>query len=147
MCGSYMNKELMAKFNKISKTEERFHIHIYFDPGTPSEKAAQKLIEELKAYHSDKIETTGRVGTVGPHTKPNLEADTAVLNRWDLTWILQTIELAAKRDGLSVLVHQDTNSFLKDHTEGALWFGKEVPFNPAFVARFTPPKNDGPKAA
>lgn len=134
MCGIYIN--LSAEFQKaLERKENLFHIHIYFDPGTESEKAARGLSERIQKkltslVQENEIKRIGDVGVVGPHTKPNIEIDITALG---LSRIMNLLSLSGLGNQFSVLVHTETGNDLKDHNEGAVWFGKPVPFNQSFM--------------
>jgi DOPA 4,5-dioxygenase len=105
-----------------------YHFHIYFD-----EKTKNKAIELRNAFiafkeltHLDDINLfVGLVHEqpIGPHTKPMfLIACSSLLN-----FVLSN--LIIHRDGLSILVHPNTDSEALDHTERAIWLGDKVPLD------------------
>lgn len=150
MCGGYIDRELLKKFNEIAAKKEvsGFHIHIYFDAGTESEKEAIHLAQNLasgKLFENIITDGPDRVGLVGPHSKPNIELDIDAGDPQLLSRFLQRIAMY-NWAGLSVLIHPRTGDEVKDHLESAVWMNEPVPFNQAFFDRLIAHNNRNNKA-
>jgi DOPA 4,5-dioxygenase len=95
-----------------------FHAHIYFDPETLP--AAERLQEALVRRFDVKL---GGLHTApaGPHTKGNFEVRLAPDQFASVvTWLM------INREGLSVLVHPNTDDPIADHDTNPLWMGERV---------------------
>ena len=105
-----------------------FHAHVYFD--RPTRKVARRVRDGLVARFA--VDCRWRDEPIGPHTKPNFRVRFARDHFGRIVpWLMR------HRESLSVLVHPYSEDHLADHTEHALWLGKRVPLNVAFLRRRT----------
>jgi aromatic ring-cleaving dioxygenase len=109
-------QELQA--NRQSINIESFHVHVYFDPETRivAERIRQELAEEFH-LQPGRLHT----GPVGPHTKAMFGV---TIVPEDITKVVAW--LRQNHAGLSVLVHPESGDVLGDHTERALWLGRQL---------------------
>lgn len=101
---------------------ESWHVHVYFD-----ESNTQKAV--WLAHDIKQLDLSVNIGELhyeplGPHTRPQfcvtvLNDTFGKLVRW----------LALNHNGLSVLIHPNTEHELADHTERAIWLGTPVPLD------------------
>lgn len=102
-----------------------YHAHVYFElsqtPTAEAVLAKARLKPELMRVY-------GLVNRkVGPHAKPMFEIHFHEQNKKSvLEWLDQN------RQGLSVLVHQDSGDDIKDHTDHVLWLGEKLPIDFGF---------------
>tara|TARA_B100000530_G_scaffold32022_1_gene18990 strand:- start:84 stop:431 length:348 start_codon:yes stop_codon:yes gene_type:complete len=96
-----------------------YHAHIYFD-----DFITRRLARELRSNLNNNfnIKLGGwKNNPVGPHTKPmymivfgsNLFSNL-------VPWLM------LNRNGLSILIHPQTNDEMLDHTEHCIWMGKAL---------------------
>ena len=105
-----------------------FHAHVYFDPAT--RQAARRVRDGLvKRFAED---CRWRDEPIGPHTRPNFRVR---FSRGHFGRIVPWLML--HRERLSILVHPYSEDHLADHTARALWLGKRLPLNLAFLRRRT----------
>lgn len=99
-----------------------YHIHVYFEAGTPSSEAAAQLREQIKKTFDQSVEI-GRwhEQPVGPHPVGSYQVKFQPEN---FQKIVQWLSLNTA--GLSILIHPQTGDELKDHTERALWLGQQL---------------------
>ncbi len=98
-----------------------YHAHIYYDPKTTRDRAAQLRERVAKEFPQA---TVGRWHDelVGPHLRPMYQvAFPSEMLADFLPWLM------LNRDGLAVLVHPETGNALRDHTEHAAWLGEKLP--------------------
>ncbi|MCM2350504.1 MAG: DOPA 4,5-dioxygenase family protein [Bacteriovoracaceae bacterium] len=98
-----------------------FDAHIYFDED--STEYAADLRSNAIAHFSGKNVFIGELipVLVGPHPKPMFEINfPAELFSEVVLWLLE------EHDDLSVLVHKLSGDDLKDHTDMAMWMGKQL---------------------
>lgn len=104
-----------------------YHAHIYYDgpEGRAQAEALRRQIGErflvrIGAWHDR---------PVGPHPAPMFQVafDTAVFEDF-VPWLM------LNRQGLSVLVHPNTDRERDDHLIHALWLGAPLPLDPAMLA-------------
>lgn len=95
-----------------------YHAHIYWN----------SLEEKTLAYHlrAPLIKMGCLVGImhenpIGPHTLPQYQARFSESLKQKVQILIQ---LRAKI--LSVLIHESTEDDVRDHTEGAVWFGPQL---------------------
>ena len=124
-------------FNDNAKPDDSvqgYHVHIYFERGTPSEKLAELLAKRTEAKSGGKINEIIRYNKlVGPHTKPNIALH---IKPEGFAEIVSTLQLDSK--GLSILIHPETGDDEKDHAERPMWIGKSVDLNMAFFTKLKP---------
>ncbi len=97
-----------------------WHAHVYYDPASSKDRAAmlreaigERFAVQLGRWHD---------GPVGPHPQAMYQVVFApdvfpVLVPW----------LALNRQGLTVLVHPNTDRPRDDHLLHALWLGEDLP--------------------
>lgn len=94
---------------------QAYHAHIYFDAETVG--YVEQLAEDIARLFSLKV---GRIHQrlVGPHTRWSVQIlfSTKDFDRF-IPW------LDEHRQGLSVLVHAQSEDAIRDHTEHAYWLG------------------------
>ncbi|HHF2907466.1 DOPA 4,5-dioxygenase family protein [Vibrio alginolyticus] len=96
-----------------------YHAHVYF-PLREQDKA-QALNEIIRQERQDVLRVFPLVGRlVGPHKMPMFEIHLESLSEDFLAW-LDTI-----RGDFSVLIHPVSEEELLDHTERAIWLGREI---------------------
>jgi len=109
----------MATFNPDEIAD--FHAHIYYDPATSRERAAQLRARVAAQFPQARI---GRWHDelVGPHSQSMFQIAFAreMLDRF-VPWLM------LNRDGLTVLLHPQTGDGRADHTAHAVWFGAVLP--------------------
>jgi len=102
---------------------QKYHAHIYFESSQQSTAEALYL-----AIHTLVLPRT-RLGQfhlrlVGPHSLPMFTVMFEASEKKEFTEFL-----VRNRDGLSILIHEDTGDDYHDHTHGAEWLGKILPIN------------------
>jgi len=103
-----------------------FHAHVYFDPAT--RKVAKGVRDGLVARFA--ADCRWRERPIGPHTKPNFRVRMSPSQCGRIVaWLM------LHRAGLSVLVHPYTEDRVADHSDRAVWLGKRVAINFAFLKR------------
>ncbi|HXH30623.1 MAG TPA: DOPA 4,5-dioxygenase family protein [Bacteriovoracaceae bacterium] len=100
-----------------------YHAHIYFE--LPQLELARTLYEKARSCQGT-IFTVWRFfeKKVGPHHLPMFEIH---FSHQDKTQVLQWID--DHRQGLSVLIHQDSGDDFKDHKTTVTWLGTELPIH------------------
>lgn len=102
-----------------------YHVHIYFDHGSSSEKDACILTEHAQAVSGELINEIIRYDElVGPHTKPNYALHIKKAGFAEIVGDLQLYN-----NGLSILIHPETGDDEVDHADRAMWIGKPVELN------------------
>lgn len=115
---------------------KKYHAHIYFAP--------DELLLIQKVHAAASLETgimrVFRIipNPVGPHATGMFEAHFPESLRTQVIDWFKT-----NRQGLSVLIHEDSGDDYKDHTENVLWLGEKLPLDFTF---FDLVKNDPSKA-
>lgn len=96
-----------------------YHIHVYF-PLQQQDKA-QALNEIIRQERQDVLRVFPLVcKLIGPHKMPMFELHVESISDEFIAW-LDTI-----RGGFSVLIHPVSENELRDHTERAIWLGREL---------------------
>lgn len=98
-----------------------FHAHIYFNP--ESRDAAAQIREALGAQFEVKL---GRWHDrpIGPHSKAMYQVAFSPDQFGQIVpWLM------LHRQGLEILVHPETGDDVVDHTDHALWLGKQLDLN------------------
>jgi aromatic ring-cleaving dioxygenase len=98
---------------------ESYHAHVYYTDSA-SRAAAASLREALKERFEVAM-GNWRDQPVGPHPEPMyqvsfLAAEFARIVQW----------LMLNHDGLSILIHPNTDDGYRDHAEHALWLGEQL---------------------
>jgi aromatic ring-cleaving dioxygenase len=98
-----------------------YHAHVYYGRGSTHARAAL-LRERIAATFPTATIGGWHDELVGPHTKSMYQiAFPAELLAWFLPWLM------LNRDGLTILLHPETEDPYADHAEHAVWFGAMLP--------------------
>ncbi len=96
-----------------------YHVHVYF-PLQQKEKA-QSLNDLIRQQRQDVTQVFPLVcRLVGPHKMPMFELHAQSVSDELIAW------LDSVRGEFSVLIHPVTEQELRDHTESAIWLGREL---------------------
>lgn len=96
-----------------------FHAHIYFP--LKNIKLAEQLKERIETERKDVLNVFSlHMGLVGPHKMPMFEIHFANDERNLIEWLDEA------RGEMPVLIHPVTGDDLVDHTEKAIWLGREL---------------------
>ena len=104
---------------------KKYHAHIYFD--LKDLDLAELLFQKVKA--KSEICRPWKIYNrpVGPHPKPMLELHFQSQTRDHVVaWLKENL------GSWSALVHEDSGDDYRDHTEGHLWLGPELPIDFGF---------------
>ena len=94
-----------------------FHAHVYFD--VASKPAASNLRDLLTQTFPTQVEVYRMIDQpIGPHPQAMFEAD---FHRPHFDEVVAF--LRANRGSLDILVHQNTQDEVWNHSDGALWLG------------------------
>lgn len=96
----------------------KYHAHVYFN--SDSRDIAVEVWRQLKEAGFDIWLGPLRDQKVGPHPMPMFEVNFDDKVKGIKQWLMD------HRQGLSVLIHEDTGNDILDHTTGACWLGEEV---------------------
>ena len=110
-----------------------FHAHIYYDPATTRHKAErlrQLIAERFLARNGNWHDVP-----VGPHPKAMFQVSFAK----ELFDAIVPF-LMLNRDGLTLLVHPNTDRPRDDHLRHALWMGEVLPLDAARLAETETPE-------
>ncbi|MFI5014889.1 MAG: DOPA 4,5-dioxygenase family protein [Hyphomicrobiales bacterium] len=110
-----------------------FHAHIYYDPGT-TRGAAQRLRERVAERFVVRNGSWHDV-PVGPHPAAMFQISFA-----KEVFPLIVPWLMLNREGLTILVHPNTDRPRDDHLEHALWMGAVLPLDASRL-----PETDAPE--
>ena len=99
-----------------------YHIHVYFDLNSSSAQKAKQVRESLPEKFGDKVVIgTWHEKTVGPHPKPMYQV------KFKPEYFKEIVQwMSLNATGLSILIHPETGDELSDHTDHALWLGKQM---------------------
>jgi aromatic ring-cleaving dioxygenase len=100
---------------------EDYHAHVYYDPASSRDRAAQLRERVAQAFPQA---TLGRWHDelVGPHLRSMYQiAFPRELLATFLPWLM------LNRDGLTILLHPGTDNPYADHTDHAAWLGGSLP--------------------
>ena len=111
---------LTEKFNRDNRPEAAvYHIHIYYEVGKDSEKAAKDLSKHLARIfpaHVEEVKEYDKPG--GPHAVSNVAVHFKAAGFGDIVSWLQF-----NAQDLSILVHPKAGNVVKDHIDYGLWLG------------------------
>jgi aromatic ring-cleaving dioxygenase len=100
---------------------KHYHAHIYYDPASTRERAA-RLRERVAAAFPDAILGRWHDAPVGPHPTSMYQiAFPRTMLASFLPWLM------LNRDGLTILLHPETDNARADHSAHAVWFGAVLP--------------------
>jgi aromatic ring-cleaving dioxygenase len=99
-----------------------FHIHLYFN--LDEEAKAQRVAGTIQAKFSSVELGRFHQGPVGPHPIGSVQI---LVRKEEFGEVLSLVAL--KHEGLTVFCHPNTGDDLLDHTEHAIWLGRQVPLN------------------
>jgi aromatic ring-cleaving dioxygenase len=104
---------------------KKYHAHIYF---APHEASTIQDVHGKARRESRLMQVFGIISVpVGPHSTGMFEAHFTDDNKNEvIQW------LKVHRQGLSVLIHEDTGDDYRDHTENVLWLGEKLPLDFGF---------------
>ena len=96
----------------------KYHAHVYW-----KNSQQRELAVVLRNGLSRLGCRLGRImdSNIGPHPLPMYQANYTDQNKLEVEKLLST-----QGKGLSILLHEDTDDDIKDHTEGARWLGKKL---------------------
>lgn len=104
---------------------KNYHAHVYFNPQDLS------LIKEVyeDAVKNNQMMKAFRIIShpVGPHPKGMFEIHFKESTKSEVIHWLQEY-----RQGLSVLIHEDSGDDHRDHTENVCWLGERLPLDFSF---------------
>jgi DOPA 4,5-dioxygenase len=103
------------------RTITHYHAHIYYDPAT-SRGAAERLRERVAAEFPQAKLGRWHDELVGPHPQ----------SMYQIAFASETLPgflpwLMLNRDGLTILLHPETDDNYTDHSAHAVWFGAVLP--------------------
>jgi len=106
----------------ITETIQDWHIHVYFEADT--KKTAEALYHEIESI-MPKLQL-GRMHDkpVGPHPFGSFQI---IIPNEKLAEIVSWFSI--NRQGLTVLLHPNTENELKDHRDYPIWFGSAPKLN------------------
>jgi aromatic ring-cleaving dioxygenase len=114
--------------NRTMTAIRSWHAHIYYDPAT-----TRPVAERLRAGVAERFNVMlGRWHDVpvGPHPQAMFQIAFGHEVFADLACFL-----ALHRDGLTVLLHPNTDDEVADHRDHALWMGAVLPLDLSVLAR------------
>lgn len=102
-----------------------FHVYYNAETKAESESLRKKLLEDFPDFAADGsilVKKLPNDTAIGPHYFPFWEVDVARVDVFSkvISWFL------LHHGSLSVLIHPQTGQQLKDHTNHALWLGKQL---------------------
>lgn len=101
-----------------------FHAHIYFKPENINfAKILFHTVQDIEFF--TKAEFCEK--PIGPHPLGMIEAH---FREPCYNLVIEWLE--SNRGPCSTLVHEDTNDDVRDHTDGILWLGPELPIDFGF---------------
>ncbi|MGR5236671.1 DOPA 4,5-dioxygenase family protein [Vibrio alfacsensis] len=96
-----------------------YHVHVYFPLQRQAE--AQALSDTIRQERADVLCVFPLVcKLVGPHKMPMFEIHLASISDEFVAWLDKI------RGEFSVLIHPVSDEELRDHTERAIWLGREL---------------------
>jgi len=98
---------------------EGYHAHIYYDAET--KPAAERLRAKLEQHFLQPVYGRWHDKPVGPHPRWSYQVAFATEQRDEIVAFIDT-----HREGLTVLLHEQTGDALRDHTDGASFLGETV---------------------
>lgn len=99
-----------------------YHAHIYYDADT--RPAAERLRAKLEQNFAAPVYGRWHDRPVGPHPRWSYQVAFAPEQRDAIVAFID-----ANREGLTVLLHEETGNALRDHTDGASFLGESVTLN------------------
>jgi aromatic ring-cleaving dioxygenase len=98
-----------------------YHAHVYYDPASSRDRAA-RLRERMAVTFQDATLGRWHDEPVGPHPQAMYQvAFLPGLLGTFLPWLM------LNREGLTILLHPETDDAVADHTEHAAWLGGMLP--------------------
>jgi DOPA 4,5-dioxygenase len=98
-----------------------YHIHIYFQKGTETEKTAQEMVQGIEEKFYGFIEKSTLLGKVGPHLLDNYALHVTKQSFGEIVpWLQMNVE------DLSILIHPETGNDFFDHLKASMWLGKAI---------------------
>ncbi len=99
-----------------------YHAHIYYDAGT--KPAAERLRAKLERAFDEPVYGRWHDRPVGPHPRWSYQVAFAPKQHDAIVAFIDT-----HREGLTVLLHEQTGDAIRDHTAGASFLGDAVELN------------------
>lgn len=96
-----------------------YHAHVYYDAGT--KPAAERLRAKLEQRFPTPVYGRWHDKPVGPHPRWSYQVAFVPELRDEIVAFID-----AHREGLTVLLHEQTGDDLRDHTDGASFLGEAV---------------------
>lgn len=105
-----------------------YHAHIYWSNVTPDQRIWALHLRSLLRKLGCEIGKPHDV-PIGPHPMPMFQA----IYNSDNQSIVESM-LSDQRNNLTVLLHENTNNDIRDHTEGARWLGTPLTLDLEWLA-------------
>lgn len=103
-----------------------YHAHIYYINPKARERAA--CLRDLIDIKFDIRMGRWREEPVGPHPQPMFQVAFDVEQFSDIVpWLM------LNRNGLTILVHPETDDNYADHVDNSFWLGEVLPVNKCFL--------------
>jgi DOPA 4,5-dioxygenase len=118
-----MGKQASAKLQPATdpRAITDYHAHIYYDPATTRRKA-ERLRERVGAAFPQAKLGRWHDELVGPHPQSMFQIAFPTTMLADFVpWLM------LNRDGLTILLHPETDDNYTDHSAHAAWFGAVLP--------------------
>lgn len=115
-----------------------YHVHVYFDHAT--QETAERVRDGLAERFDVEL---GRIHfkAMGPHPEWMYQA------KFDPDEFSKLVPwLMLNHEGLNVLIHPQTGDDVADHSENALWLGKQLDLNIEFLRKMAAKKQEQAKA-
>ena len=115
-----------------------YHVHVYFDHAT------QETAERVRDGLAERFEVElGRIQfkAMGPHPEwmYQVKFDPDEFSKL-VPWLM------LNHEGLNVLIHPQTGNDVADHSDNALWLGKQLDLNIEFLQKMAAKKQQQVKA-
>jgi aromatic ring-cleaving dioxygenase len=107
----------MEAINSTTKIES-YHAHVYYSDAAA--RAAAASLRETLAQRFEVALGNWHDQPIGPHPLPMYQVAFAA---GEFARVVPFLIL--NHDGLSILIHPNTDDGYRDHTEHALWLGKQ----------------------
>jgi aromatic ring-cleaving dioxygenase len=100
---------------------KHYHAHIYYDPASTRERA-ERLRERVGEAFPEAILGRWHDAPVGPHPQSMFQiAFPRAMLAGFVPWLM------LNRDGLTILLHPETDNARADHSAHAVWYGAPLP--------------------
>ena len=102
-----------------SRSLTGYHAHVYYDAST--KPAAERLRRKLEGRFDAPVYGRWHDRPVGPHPRWSYQVAFDAALRDEIVDFLE-----ANREGLTILLHEQTGDDIRDHTDGASFLGAPV---------------------